>query len=162
MEKFKEIAYITGKPGLFRIVKPTRTGVIVETIDAKKEKTVISGNSKVSVLNEISVFMSDHQESAKPLPEIMQVLVKKHPNGLQTPVKELSEKNLIELFLEIEPEFDRDRVYPSDIKKIFNWYEILRLQWPDALQATETVAEQAEEKEEVKLEAKPAKKTKKA
>ena len=71
MEKLKEIAHISGKPGLYKIVKPTRTGVIVETLDAKKEKSVVGNNAKVSVLNEISVFMDDHQDSSKPLAEIL-------------------------------------------------------------------------------------------
>jgi hypothetical protein len=140
MEKLKEVAHLSGKPGLYKILKPTRTGVIVETLDAKKEKTVISGNSRVSVLHEISVFMADHQESSKPLPEIMEVLKTKYPTGLDQPVKELSEQKLIERFLEIEPDFDRDRVYPSDIKKIFNWYELLLKQWPEALESTEKEA----------------------
>ncbi len=143
MEKLKEVAHISGKPGLYKIIKPTRTGVIVETIDAKKEKTVISGNSKVSVLHEISVFMADHQESSKPLPEIMELLKAAYPEGLDVPAKELSEKDLIERLLAIEPNFDRERVYPSDIKKIFSWYDILVKQWPEALISEEKVAEAA-------------------
>jgi hypothetical protein len=132
MEKLKEIAHLSGKPGLFKIVKPTRTGVIVETLDAKKEKTVISGNSKVSVLHEISVFVDgDGQNDSKPLPEIFEAVAAKFPNGLEASPKKMSDQELISLFLEIEPNFDRERVYTSDIKKILSWYQIIKSESPD-------------------------------
>lgn len=138
MEKLKEIAHISGKPGLFKIIKPTRTGVIVESIDAKKEKAVIGNNAKVSVLHEISVFMDDHQDSSKPMIEIMKQIIAKYPTGLDFTVKELSEQKLTEKFLEIEPNFDRERVYTSDIKKIFNWYGILKNNMPEIFEETVT------------------------
>lgn len=139
MEKLKEIAHISGKPGLFKIIKPTRTGVIVESIDAKKEKAVIGNNAKVSVLHEISVFMDDHQDSSKPMIEIMKQIIAKYPTGLDFTVKELSEQKLTEKFLEIEPNFDRERVYTSDIKKIFNWYGILKNNMPEIFEETVTI-----------------------
>lgn len=143
MEKLKEIAHIAGKPGLYKIVKPTRTGVIVETLDAKKEKTVVGSNAKVSVLNEISVFMADHQDSSKPLHEILKAINEKYADGLDFSPKELSEQKLTEKFLDVEPNFDRERVYTSDIKKIFSWFGVLKGSMPEIF--TEVV-----EKEEVK------------
>jgi Domain of unknown function (DUF5606) len=131
MEKLKEIAHIAGKPGLFKIVKPTRTGVIVQTLDVKMEKTVVGSNAKVSVLNEISVFMDDHQDSSKPLNEILKSINTKYADGLDFSPKELSEQKLTERFLEIEPNFDRERVYTSDIKKIFSWFGVLKANMPE-------------------------------
>jgi hypothetical protein len=153
MEKLKEIAHISGKPGLYKIVKPTRTGVIVETLDAKKEKSVVGNNAKVSVLNEISVFMDDHQDSSKPLAEILTQINTKYTEGLDFVTKELSEQKLTEKFLEIEPNFDRERVYSSDIKKIFSWFGLLKNVMPEIFteKAEEVIAvEEAAVVEEVK------------
>lgn len=141
MEKLKEIAHISGKPGLYKIVKPTRTGVIVETLDAKKEKSVVGNNAKVSVLNEISVFMDDHQDSSKPLAEILTQINTKYTEGLDFVTKELSEQKLTEKFLEVEPNFDRERVYSSDIKKIFSWFGLLKNVMPEIF--TEKIEEVA-------------------
>jgi hypothetical protein len=162
MEKLKEIAHISGKPGLYKIVKPTRTGVIVETIDGKKEKTVVGSNAKVSVLNEISVFMEEHQDSSKPLAQIFTSINLKYTNGLDFTPKELSEQKLTEKFLEIEPNFDRERVYTSDIKKIFSWFGILRNAMPEIF--VEEKVEEVENKElsvENEVVEKPVKKAKK-
>lgn len=157
MDQLKELAHISGKPGLYKILKPTRTGVIVEAMDAKKEKMVVGSHTKVSVLSEISIFMQDHQDNAKPLAEIMQSIKTKYPEGLPSPVKELSEQKLIELFLDIEPDFDRERVYPSDIKKVLNWYQLILTQLPEAfvIEQAATVETTADTEE------KPAKKSKK-
>ncbi len=164
MEKLKEIAHIAGKPGLFKIVKPTRSGVIVETMDAKKEKTVVGSNAKVSVLNEISVFMDDHQDSSKPLAEIMKQINEKYAEGLDFTPKELSEQKLVEAFLGVEPNFDRERVYPSDIKKIFSWFNLLKNNLPEIFEIkAEEVKSEEKAAEEVKVEkATPAKKKAKA
>lgn len=148
MEKLKEVAHISGKSGLFRIIKPTRTGVIVETLDDKKEKTVVGSNARVSIMNEISVFMDDHQDSSKPLSEILITLNAKYPNGLDFVPKDLSEQKLVEFFLEIEPNFDREKVYNSDIKKILTWFGLLKKNMPEIF--TETVEAPAQIPEEVK------------
>lgn len=162
MEKLKEIAHISGKPGLYKIIKPTRTGVIVETIDSKKEKSVVGSNAKVSVLNEISVFMEDHQDSSKPLAQILTATNLKYSNGLDFTPKDLSEQKLTEKFLEIEPNFDRERVYTSDIKKIFSWFAILRNSMPEIflVEKVEEVEnkEPSVENEVVEISAKKAKK----
>jgi hypothetical protein len=70
MELLREVANIAGKGGLYRILKPTRTGVIVESLDGKKERSVVGANARVSVLKDISVYMADHQDNATPLGDI--------------------------------------------------------------------------------------------
>jgi Domain of unknown function (DUF5606) len=148
MEKLKEVAHISGKSGLYRIIKPTRTGVIVETLDSKREKTVVGSNARVSVMNEISVFMDDHQDSSKPLAEILNVLNSKYPNGLDFSPKDLSDQKLVEFFLDIEPNFDREKVYTSDIKKILTWFGLLKTNLPEIFTeiAEKEIAEEAKEK----------------
>ncbi len=70
MELLKEIANISGQSGLYRILKPTRTGVIVESLDGKKTRSVVGANARVSVLKDISVYIEDHQDAAMPLGNI--------------------------------------------------------------------------------------------
>ena len=52
----RDVAAIAGKPGLYKVIKPTRTGVILETLDAEKKKLVANANSRVSILKEISIY----------------------------------------------------------------------------------------------------------
>ena len=59
----KEIASVSGKPGLYRVVKPTRTGIILETIDDTKKKLVANANSRVSLLKEISIYTTSDEGS---------------------------------------------------------------------------------------------------
>jgi hypothetical protein len=160
MENLKDVAHISGKSGLYKIFKPTKTGVIVETLDEKKEKTVVGGNARVSVMSDISVFMDDHQDSSKPLSEILKVLNTKYPDGLPTAPKDMSERDLIAFFLEIEPNFDREKVYTSDIKKILNWYGILKKQMPELF--VEEVAEAVQVAEVVEQKVEKVAKPKKA
>ena len=68
--EFSDIASVSGKGGLFKIVSPTRTGVILESMDEAKKKLVATMHNKVSVLSEISVYTTD-SEGAVPLEEVM-------------------------------------------------------------------------------------------
>jgi len=70
MELLNEVAHISGKPGLFKVLKPTRTGVIVETLDAAKQKSVVGGQTRISVLKDISLYLDDHQDSTLPLADL--------------------------------------------------------------------------------------------
>ena len=135
MELLKEVANISGKPGLYRIVKPTRTGVIVESLDSKKEKSVVGGNAKVSVLKDISVYLNDHQDSSKPLAEILEVIHQQHPNGIEIDSKVASNAELFAFLESAEPNFDRERVYPSDIRKMIVWYNLLTKHFPEVFES---------------------------
>ena len=57
----KEIASVSGKPGLYKVVKPTRTGIILETIDDQKKKLIANTNSRVSLLKEISLYTTSDE-----------------------------------------------------------------------------------------------------
>lgn len=142
MELLKEIAHISGKPGLYRILKPTRTGVIVETIDEKKGRTVVGANARVSVLKEISVY-SEGEEGSKPLPDIFTAIREKHGEKVELETKTATDADLREFLGSVFPEFDQEKVYPSDIKKMIVWYNLLSQYLPEVFNADEATEEAA-------------------
>lgn len=116
-----KILAIAGKPGLFQLKIQTRTGFVAESlIDGKK--ITVGLKSNVSLLSEISVYTYTEE---KPLTDIMRTIAIKEDNGPAISHKEENSK-LIDYFLEVLPDYDQDRVYPSDIKKILNWYNMLQ------------------------------------
>ncbi len=116
-----KILAIAGKPGLFVLKVQTRTGFVAESLlDGKK--VTVGLKSNVSLLSEISVYTNTEE---KPLTEIMRAIATKEDNGPAISHKEDNAK-LVAYFLEILPDYDQDRVYPSDIKKILNWYNMLQ------------------------------------
>jgi hypothetical protein len=116
-----KILAIAGKPGLFALKVQTRTGFVAESLlDGKK--VTVGLKSNVSLLSEISVYTNTEE---KPLTEIMRAIATKEDNEPAISHKEDNAK-LVAYFLEILPDYDQDRVYPSDIKKIVNWYNMLQ------------------------------------
>jgi hypothetical protein len=116
-----KILAIAGKPGLFALKVQTRTGFVAESLlDGKK--VTVGLKSNVSLLSEISVYTNTEE---KPLTEIMRAIATKEDNGPAISHKEDNAK-LVAYFLEVLPDYDQDRVYPSDIKKILNWYNMLQ------------------------------------
>jgi hypothetical protein len=116
-----KILAIAGKPGLFALKIQTRTGFVAESlIDGKK--ITVGLKSNVSLLSEISVYTYSEE---KPLSEIMRTIAVKEDNGPAISHKEENSK-LTAYFLEVLPDYDQERVYPSDIKKIINWYNMLQ------------------------------------
>lgn len=119
--KLDKIIAIGGKPGLFKLLTQTKSGFVAESLTDGKRLTVNLRN-QVSVLSEISVFTLEEE---KPLPEVFELLLQKE-NGSTTSISHKADKlALEEYFFEILPNYDEDRVYPSDIKKIIRWYNIL-------------------------------------
>jgi hypothetical protein len=153
----EKILSISGKPGLYVLKVQTRTGFVAESLlDGKK--VTVSLKSNVSLLSEISIYT---YEGEKPLAEIMQNIANKENKGQAISHKEENAK-LSSYFREILPEYDEDRVYPSDIKKILNWYNMLQERGmivDEAPVVVEEAAPIAEEvvTEEVKAPAKKAK-----
>lgn len=118
--ELKDILSISGQPGLFKYIAQSTNGIIVESlIDGRR--TNASGASKVSALAEIAVFTD---EGEMPLWKIFEAIYTK-TGGSET----ISPKSAPELlkahFAEIVPDYDRDRVHVSDMKKIISWYNIL-------------------------------------
>ena len=117
----REILAITGKPGLFKIVSHNNKILLVEELGSKK-RFPASSRDKVVSLGDIAMYTYG---ADKPLGEILD-LVYAHFNGQPVDVKTLvKEGRLKEVFEEILPDFDQERVYPTDIKKLFTWYNIL-------------------------------------
>lgn len=117
----EKILAISGKPGLFALKVQTRTGFVAESlIDGKK--ITVGLRSNVSLLSEISIYT--HTEE-KPLAEVMRTIAIRENEGLTISHKESNDK-LLSYFKEILPDYDEDRVYPSDVKKVLNWYNMLQ------------------------------------
>lgn len=138
---FKDIATVAGKPGLYKIIKPTRSGVILEAMDDKKSKLVAGMSMRVSILNDISIYTLT-EEGAEPLESVMKKIEATFQGD--TGVDASATDAELRAFLKsVLPEFDQDRVYVSDIKKLNAWYQIIRTNVPEVLQdspATETEA----------------------
>ena len=129
--EFSDIASVSGKGILFKIVSPTRSGVILESLDEHKKKMVASVHNKVSVLSEISIYTTD-SDGAVPLEEVMRKIHKEFDGD--TDLDKNSEPDELKSFLKfILPEYDEDRVYVSDIKKLVNWYAQLVKEAPEVL-----------------------------
>lgn len=144
MDLLKEVANVSGKPGLFRILKPSRAGVIVESLDEKREKTLIGPTARVSVLKDVSIFTDGAEESVA-LSDVFLKIREIHGEEVTLAVKTSSDKELIEFLAEVLPEFDRSKVYVSDIKKVITWYNLLSKYTPEAFVVTEGEAETAAE-----------------
>jgi len=128
---YKELAAIAGKPGLYKIVKPTRVSVIVESLDQKKSKLVVSANQRISVLEDISIY-TNTVEGSEPLKIIFKRIHDEY--GADPDLdKNASSNELISFFKSILPEYDQDKVYPSDIKKVVRWYQILMHEAPELI-----------------------------
>jgi hypothetical protein len=160
MELLNEVAHISGKPGLFKVLKPTRTGVIVETLDAAKQKSVVSGQTRISVLKDISLYLADHQDSTLPLSDLFLQIHAKFNGQLPIEPKKANDAELYAVIADVVPNYDEDRVFASDIKKILNWYLILFTFVPELFPAKAAKAPKAEkevnEVKEAKAKKKPA------
>ncbi len=149
----EKILAISGKPGLYLLQIQTRTGFVAESLTDGKKITV-SLRSNVSLLSEISMYT---YEEEKPLAEIMRAIAVKENEGPAISHKEDNAK-LVAYFKGIVPNYDEDRVYASDIKKVLNWYNILQAK--GMVSKEEPKLDNAEEvKEQVVEEVKAKKKT---
>lgn len=119
--EYKDLASVSGKGGLYRIIKPTKSGVILESLDKAKNKLVAGVNHRVSILDEISIYTTDQDESVP----LTQILKKIHDEFEGDPGVDSSSSNeeLRAFFNHILPTHDEERVYPSDIKKVISWYK---------------------------------------
>lgn len=118
----EKVLAIAGKPGLYKLVAQTRAGFVAESLIDKKRLSV-SVQQNVSVLSEIAIYTLSEEV---PLKQVFEN-IKKKENGGQTSVKAKDSKDTLEeYFFEILPDYDEDRVYVSDIKKVIQWYNLLQ------------------------------------
>ena len=153
----EKILAISGKPGLYVLKVQTRTGFVAESL-ADGKKITVNLKSNVSLLSEISIYT---YEGEKPLAEIMQKIADKESKGAAISHKE-DNTTLMAYFKEVLPDYDEERVYPSDIKKVLNWYNMLQAKGlvtdeAPAAAVTEEVAAEETPVAEVNAPAKKAK-----
>ena len=119
--KLNQILTISGKPGLYQLQSRTRSGFLaLSLLDQKRISIGLRNN--VSLLSEIAIYTL---EGEKPLEEVFKA-IKEKENGQKTAVShKATEDELEAYFFSVIPKYDEDKVYPSDIKKIIQWYNIL-------------------------------------
>ena len=140
----EKILSIGGKPGLYKLLTQTRTGFVAESLLDKRRITV-SINNNVSLLSEIAIYTLEEE---LPLREVF-AKIQERENGGKTSVGPKEEKlKLEEYFFEVVPNYDEDRVYPSDIKKVIQWYNLLLDNGISDFTEAETTAAASSEEEE--------------
>jgi hypothetical protein len=116
----EKILSISGKPGLYKMTKQTRSGFLAESLLDQK-KISVSSRHNVSLLTEIAIYTLTQEV---PLREIFEKIATKE-DGKQTISHKVPKVELEEFFFGVLPDYDEDRVYPSDIKKVVQWYNLL-------------------------------------
>ena len=119
--KLEGIINVTGKTGLFKVVSRTKNSVIVESLLDNK-RTPLYSNHQANMLDEIGIYT---YEETKSLNEIFEIIAKKEDYKQTISHKSLNNE-LISYFREILEDYDEERVYISDIKKVIQWYNLLQ------------------------------------
>ena len=116
-----KVVTISGKPGLFLVTSSGAGKLVVESLlDGKR--TPAFANDKISSLEEISIFTTGDD---KPLKEVFVSIHEKIGDNIGFDPKRVSPVELKEKFMLVLPEYDEDSVYQSDMKKVFQWYQLL-------------------------------------
>ena len=118
--EFNKIIAVTGKPGLFKVVSQSKTAIIVESLIDKK-RVAINATQNVSLLENIAIYT---YEEDLPLLEVFKNIYTKTEGKSALSHKESGNK-LKSFFAEVLPNYDDERVYTSNIKKVIQWYNIL-------------------------------------
>jgi hypothetical protein len=124
-----DIATISGKGGLFKVFKPAKSGVILESLDEAKTKLVATPNHRLSILSEISIYTTTKEGTAA-LIDVLKKISKEFGDDLGLDA-EADPSELKSFLKSILPEYDENRVYVSDIKKLVRWYSILQKYAPE-------------------------------
>lgn len=141
----KDILAISGEPGLFRYIAQGKNAIIVEHLETKKRSSAY-GSAKVSSLEDIAIFT---EKEDMPLSRVFDLIHEKENGGTAPDPKEDGNK-LKTWFENVLPDYSKDKVYTSDIKKVALWYntlqklDLLVKEEPEAEAETETAAEESE------------------
>jgi hypothetical protein len=134
-----EVATVSGKSVLYKILAPTKSGVILESMDDTKTKLVATTSHKLSLLNEISIYTTT-KEGTVPLEDILKRIHKDFNDDLG--VDGNSDPAELKSFMKsILPEYDEQRVYVSDIKKLVRWYNAILKHAPEIITASPSESE---------------------
>lgn len=146
--KFEDIASVTGKGGLFKVIKPTRTGAILEALDDTTKKIVTTMHTKVSVLSDVSIFTTEG-DGAVPLQDVMRKIHTEFKGN--TDLDKNSDPDELKSFLKhVLPKYDEGKVYISDIKKLVAWYNQLVKIAPELMMPTKGDGKEKTDKKENK------------
>lgn len=151
----KDLMSISGYPGLFRFISQGRNSIIVESLEDKKRMSAYS-TSKINTLEEIAIFTETDEV---PLKDVLAKMYD-HNGGGEAISHKSSAGEIKDYFGKVLPEYDRERVYVSDMKKVINWYNLLikyELLKPEAEDKDETPksgTEKQEDKQDIKKEEK--------
>lgn len=119
----KSILTIAGKPGLYKLLASGRNMLIVETIDATKKRIPVHATDKVVSLGDIAMFTDDEEV---PLWQVLEsVKAKAEGKAVALDPKTATNEELAEFFGEVLPNYDRDRVYMTHVRKLIQWYNML-------------------------------------
>ncbi len=119
---FERILTVSGKPGLFQLLSQGRNMFIVESVDATKKRMPVYNSDKVVMLDDIAIY-TDTEEV--PLRDVFAEIYEKENGVIQLDIKASTPEELVEYFESVMPDYDRERVYLTHIKKIYSWYNIL-------------------------------------
>jgi len=139
----KEILSVTGKPGLFKLISQGKNMLIVESLIDGKRMPAFTKDKVVS-LSDIAIFTENEEV---PLIQVFEKLRIKENSAVASIDSKSDNDKLRKFMLEVLPEYDRDRVYPSDIRKLINWYNILINSGFTSFVETEEVVKEPEETE---------------
>ena len=139
---FERILTISGKPGLYQLLSQGRNMFIVESVDATKKRMPVYNSDKVVMLDDIAIY-TDTEEV--PLREVFAKIYEKENAVLSFDTKSATPEELVEYFESVMPDYDRERVYLTHIKKIYSWYNILVANGVVDLAKSEDAAEESAE-----------------
>lgn len=123
MIELKDIVAISGMSGLYHVIGQRKNGLIVEALDGSGKKFPTSATTKVSILSDIAMFTIEGEEK---LSNILLTINEKEKNGLVVPERKADEKAFPTFLGEVLPNYDNERIYLSDMKKLATWYTILK------------------------------------
>lgn len=145
------IISISGKPGLYKVIAQGKNNIIVESL-ADKKRIPAYATDRISALDDISIYTYEGDE---PLKDVFTSILKKE-GGKEAPSHKEDLNTLQGYLQEILPDYDEERVYPSDIKKIFQWYNLLLSYGVLKLEEEKPAKKEEKPAKEEKAEKKPA------
>jgi len=123
MIELKDIVAIGGMPGIYHVIGQRKNGLIVEALDGSGKKFPTAANTKVSILNDIAMFTMEGEEK---LSKILVSIQEKEMAGLVIPDRKAEESAFVNFLGEVLPNFDKEKIYLSDMKKLATWYVLLK------------------------------------
>ena len=120
----QNVLAISGKPGLYLMVARGANTLIVETLDEQKKRFNVSARDRITSLNDVSMYVDDGDDVN--LMNVFEAMKQKEDGkAVQIDLKKASKNELADYVGEVLPNYDRDRVYPNDMRKLIQWYNIL-------------------------------------